>query len=131
MRGGRREGSPRLARSTRRRESSGEALPAPRAGERDPERRPAGPCAPSAPPGAYGPEAPLSLLTWPLCRPAQFLARSSVWTTCGESPGRRGTEGGQAARRQPGQEQPCSQPLGPTRAAHHSGAPFPAPFSPK
>lgn len=123
MRGGRREGSPRLARSTRLRESSGEARTAPRAEDGTQRGGPRGPAPRPPPPGADGPQAPLSLLTWPLRRPAQFLAGSSVWTTCGESPGRRGTEGGQAARRQPGLEQPCSLPSAPGTAGPHQGHP--------
>ena len=80
MRGGRREGSPRLAgapgagrareRRARRRGRENETQ---RGGLRGPAPRPP----------RQGLTAPLSLLTWPLCRPAQFLARSSVWTTCG------------------------------------------------
>lgn len=76
MLGGRREGSQRLVRGTRRREISGKSRPAARAGREDRERRARGVPAPHPPRcGASCPKAPPSLLTSRLCRPRRFPAR--------------------------------------------------------
>lgn len=125
MRGGRREGSLRLARSSRRRESSGEARTAPRAGGRDPERRPAGPCALSAPARGRRPAGSplLTHVATPQARavPGPELRLDHLWGV----PGQKGDRRWQAVRRQPGLEQPCSLPSAPGTAGPHQGHPPP------
>ena len=101
---------PEAGRSTRRRESSGEARPAPRAGERDPERRPAGPCAPSAPPGANGSPLLTHVATLQArAVPGPELRLDHLWGVPGQTGDRRWAGCAPAAR----PEQPCSLPSAP------------------
>lgn len=136
MRGGRREGSPRLAgapgsgrareRRARRRGRENETQ---RGGLRGPAPRP-------PPPGANGPNgSPLLTHVATLqarAVPGRELRLDHLWGVPGQTGDRRRAGCAPAAR--PGAallpSKRAGEPLGPNRATHHSGAPFPLPSAP-